>query len=40
MHGAYRHEDFGAPRSHGCVNLSPLDAAWLLGWTTPAVPAR
>jgi hypothetical protein len=39
LHGAYWHDDFGTPRSHGCVNLAPLDAAWLYGWTTPGVPA-
>lgn len=39
LHGAYWHDDFGTPRSHGCVNLAPLDAAWLFSWTTPNVPA-
>ncbi|WP_437969895.1 L,D-transpeptidase [Sorangium sp. So ce260] len=38
FHAAYWHDDFGTPRSHGCVNLSPLDAAWLFEWTTPEVP--
>jgi hypothetical protein len=38
LHGAYWHDDFGTPRSHGCINLSPLDAAWLFHWTTPEVP--
>ncbi|MBM4375322.1 MAG: L,D-transpeptidase family protein [Deltaproteobacteria bacterium] len=38
LHAAYWHDDFGTPRSHGCVNLAPLDAAWLFGWTTPGVP--
>ncbi|NLS78145.1 MAG: L,D-transpeptidase family protein [Chloroflexi bacterium] len=38
LHGAYWHNDFGRPRSHGCVNL-PLDAAeWLYYWTGPQVP--
>ncbi|MDP9367640.1 MAG: L,D-transpeptidase [Chloroflexota bacterium] len=33
FHGAYWHNDFGTPRSHGCINL-PLDvAAWLYDWT-------
>jgi lipoprotein-anchoring transpeptidase ErfK/SrfK len=40
LHGAYWHDDFGKPRSHGCVNLAPIDAAWLFGWTTPEVPDR
>lgn len=38
LHGAYWHDDFGRPRSHGCVNLSPHDAAWLFGWTSPSLP--
>lgn len=38
LHGAYWHDDFGTPRSHGCINLAPIDAAWLFGWTTPEVP--
>ena len=38
LHGAYWHDDFGKPRSHGCVNLAPKDAAWLFGWTDPQVP--
>lgn len=38
LHGAYWHDDFGTPRSHGCVNLAPLDAAWLFAWTDPPVP--
>lgn len=38
LHAAYWHDEFGTPRSHGCVNLAPNDAAWLFGWTTPDVP--
>src|SRR5205823_3874363 len=38
LHAAYWHDGFGAPRSHGCVNLSPLDARWLFSWTEPSVP--
>ena len=29
LHTAYWHDDFGRPRSHGCVNLSPYDAWWI-----------
>ena len=39
LHAAYWHEDFGRPRSHGCVNLSPVDAAWVFGFTDPPVPS-
>jgi hypothetical protein len=38
LHAAYWHDDFGKPRSHGCVNLHPTDAAWLFAWTDPQVP--
>jgi lipoprotein-anchoring transpeptidase ErfK/SrfK len=38
LHGAYWHDDFGRPRSHGCINLAPGDAAWLFAWTDPQVP--
>lgn len=38
LHAAYWHDEFGTPRSHGCVNLAPIDAAWLFGWTDPVVP--
>ncbi|MGI9252893.1 MAG: L,D-transpeptidase, partial [Thermomicrobiales bacterium] len=38
LHGAYWHNDFGVPHSHGCVNL-PLDmAAWLFTWTPIGTP--
>jgi lipoprotein-anchoring transpeptidase ErfK/SrfK len=40
LHGTYWHDDFGKPRSHGCVNLAPADAAWLFEWTDPTVPAE
>jgi hypothetical protein len=38
LHAAYWHDGFGGPRSHGCVNLSPLDARWVFAWTLPPVP--
>jgi lipoprotein-anchoring transpeptidase ErfK/SrfK len=40
LHAAYWHDEFGKPRSHGCVNLSPTDAAHLFEWTDPKVPAE
>jgi lipoprotein-anchoring transpeptidase ErfK/SrfK len=27
IHGAYWHNDFGTPVSHGCVNMAEMDAA-------------
>ncbi len=38
LHGAYWHDDFGRPRSHGCVNLAPIDARKLFMWTDPPLP--
>jgi len=32
LHGAYWHDNFGTPMSHGCVNLSVDDARWLFNW--------
>ncbi len=38
LHGAYWHDQFGIEKSHGCINLSPADAAWLFKWIPPDVP--
>lgn len=38
LHSAFWHNRFGFTKSHGCVNLAPLDARFLFGWTLPAVP--
>jgi lipoprotein-anchoring transpeptidase ErfK/SrfK len=38
FHGTYWHNDFGHPRSHGCVNLSPQAARWIYRWSNPVVP--
>ncbi len=38
IHGAYWHNDFGRPRSHGCVNVPPEAARWLFRWTLPIFP--
>jgi lipoprotein-anchoring transpeptidase ErfK/SrfK len=32
IHGAYWHDHFGKPWSHGCVNLSPQNAKKLYEW--------
>jgi len=34
LHGAYWHDRFGYRQSHGCVNLSIMDAKWLYDFTT------
>jgi hypothetical protein len=38
FHGTYWHNDYGRPRSHGCINMTPQAAKWLYRWTTPSVP--
>ncbi|MBK8170467.1 MAG: L,D-transpeptidase [Sandaracinaceae bacterium] len=38
LHGAFWHERFGLKRSHGCVNLAPLDAHHVFNLTTPEMP--
>lgn len=32
LHGTYWHNGFGYRQSHGCVNLSVSDAAWVWNW--------
>ncbi len=32
IHGAYWHNNFGAPMSHGCVNMRPGEAQILYNW--------
>jgi lipoprotein-anchoring transpeptidase ErfK/SrfK len=36
IHGTYWHNDYGRPRSHGCVNVTPEAAQWFYRWTQPA----
>lgn len=38
FHGTYWHNDYGKPRSHGCINLTPPDALWIYRWSSPSVP--
>lgn len=49
LHGAWWHNGFGRPASHGCINLatrtrnrrwpnSPEDAGWLYEWASLGVP--
>ena len=37
LHSTYWHNDFGIPKSHGCLNCKPEDAKWLFRWTAPGV---
>ncbi len=38
LHAAYWHDDFGRARSHGCINLSPIDARYIFHWASPDTP--
>lgn len=38
IHAVYWHNRFGNRKSHGCVNLAPIDARWFYDWTAPHVP--
>jgi hypothetical protein len=38
LHAAFWHSKYGAPKSHGCINMSPADARYLFGWTDPPLP--
>lgn len=35
IHGAYWHNNFGNPMSHGCVNMREEDVAKLYNWANP-----
>ncbi len=37
IHSCFWHNDYGTPRSNGCVNARPEDAKWVFRWTTPHV---
>lgn len=39
LHGAYWHNNFGHPMSHGCVNEPLASAAQIFEWAGPVVPA-
>jgi lipoprotein-anchoring transpeptidase ErfK/SrfK len=40
LHGAYWHNNFGNPMSHGCVNLPLDEAEWLFNWATVGTPVE
>jgi hypothetical protein len=35
VHGAYWHNNFGMPRSHGCINVTADAAKWVFRWSQP-----
>jgi len=35
LHGTYWHNDFGRPKSHGCINMKTADIAKLYYWAQP-----
>jgi hypothetical protein len=37
IHGAYWHEDFGKPVSHGCINMRVEEARMLFDWAGPGM---
>ncbi|MDM8520721.1 L,D-transpeptidase [Anaerolineales bacterium HSG6] len=39
FHAAYWHDDFGRYKSHGCVNMSPVDADWMFNWAASGITA-
>lgn len=39
IHGAYWHNNFGRPMSHGCINEPLASAAQIFEWAGPVVPA-
>lgn len=39
LHGAYWHNNFGHPMSHGCVNEPLANAHQIFEWAGPVVPA-
>ena len=38
IHGAYWHNSFGTPVSHGCVNVAVNHARWLFNWASIGTP--
>jgi len=40
LHSTYWHNDFGTPRSAGCINMRPEDAKWVFRWTLPRIEYR
>jgi len=38
IHATVWHNNFGTPKSHGCVNTLPEDAKWIFRWSLPNTP--
>lgn len=38
IHGAYWHNNFGTPMSHGCINVAVDHAQWLYNWASVGTP--
>jgi lipoprotein-anchoring transpeptidase ErfK/SrfK len=38
IHGAYWHNKFGQPMSHGCINMRPSESAILYQWAPNGIP--
>ncbi len=38
IHGTWWHGDYGRPRSHGCLNVTPEAARWIYRWVEPFAP--
>jgi len=38
IHGAYWHNNFGRPMSHGCVNAPISQVGHLFEWSGPVIP--
>ncbi len=38
IHGAYWHNKFGTPVSHGCINVAVDHAQWLFKWASVGTP--
>ncbi|MBI2897491.1 MAG: L,D-transpeptidase [Deltaproteobacteria bacterium] len=39
LHAAFWHDRYGERRSHGCVNLSPIDARFFYEFASPVMPS-
>ncbi|MFA6524707.1 MAG: L,D-transpeptidase family protein [Patescibacteria group bacterium] len=38
IHGTYWHNNFGHRMSHGCINMSRTDSAWVYQWANLGIP--